>query len=113
LIDSILNLIFRCPHHRLTRPVTPVSKAGQPHGETYVVCLDCGKQFAYDITQMKIGKPLASSPESGVLPPDMPRPRAHKVKYALWASVPLAFFAGALLKGRPRKQPEKRPPGKD
>jgi hypothetical protein len=106
VIDTVLNLLFRCPHHRLTRPVSPVSKAGEPHGAAYVVCLDCGKQFAYDVTQMKIGKPLASSSEGGVLRPDMPGSRNHqKVKYALWA-VPLAFVAGALLR-RPRdKKPE-------
>ncbi len=113
MIDTVLNLMFRCPHHRLTRPVTPVSKAGQPHGETYVVCLDCGKQFAYDMQEMKIGKPLSSTSDGGVLRPDMPSPRDHKkVKYALWA-VPLAFFAGALLR-RPRdkKQGEEGPPQK-
>lgn len=28
MIDTVLNLLFRCSHRRLTRPVTPVSKAG-------------------------------------------------------------------------------------
>ncbi len=103
MIDTVLNLLFRCPHHRLTRPVSPVSKAGQPHGEAYVVCLDCGKQFAYDMQLMKIGKPLSTASNGGVLNPDMPAPRQNqKVKYALWA-VPLAFFAGALLR-RPREK---------
>ena len=106
MIDSLLNLLFRCPHHRLTRPVTPVSRIGQPHGETYVVCLDCGKQFAYDVNEMKIGKPLAHSADSGVLYPDMPPPRDDKVKAALWASLPLAFFVGALVKGRSQKKPD-------
>ncbi len=106
MIDTVLNLLFRCPHHRLTRPVTPVSKGGQPHGETYVVCLDCGKQFAYDVQAMKIGKPLAHDSDGGVLHRDMPEARNHKkMKYALWA-LPLAFFAGALLR-RPRdKKPD-------
>jgi hypothetical protein len=33
MIDSILNLLFRCPHTRLTRPVTPINKDGldAPH----------------------------------------------------------------------------------
>jgi len=106
VIDSVLNLLFRCPHHRLTRPVTPVGKAGQPHGETYVVCLDCGKQFSYDLEKMKVGKPLAGSHETGVLPPDLPKPRVQKVHYALWATVPLAFFAGALLRNGKRKKDE-------
>jgi hypothetical protein len=109
LIDSLLNLLFRCPHHRLTRPVTPVGKTGDPHGETYVVCLDCGKQFAYDVKEMRIGKPLAHSSDSGVLSPDMPRARDQKVKVALWASLPLAFFAGALMR-RPQNKDEEPPP---
>ena len=99
MIDSFLNLLFRCSHRRLTRPVSPVSKAGQPQGETYVVCLDCGKQFHYDVREMKIGKPVESSRDRGVLHPEMPKPRNGKMKYALWASVPLALFGAAVLKG--------------
>jgi len=100
MIDSVLNLLFRCSHRRLTRPVTPVSKAGVPQGQTYVVCLDCGKQFAYDFQEMRIGRPLESSREHGVLPPDKPRPRARKLKFALWASLPLAVFLGSALKNK-------------
>jgi len=98
MIDTLLNLMFRCSHRRLTRPVTPVSKAGVPHGETYVVCLDCGKQFAYDLKEMRIAGPMDRSHESGVLSPDMPPARSQKIKYALWASVPLAILLGSVLK---------------
>jgi hypothetical protein len=109
VIDSVLNLVFRCSHSRLTRPVTPVSKAGVPHGQTYVVCLDCGKQFAYDLREMRVGKPLESSHETGVLPPDMPKPNRN-LKYALWVSVPLAFLAGAFWKNdrKARNNPPKK-----
>jgi hypothetical protein len=103
VIDSVLNLLFRCSHRRLTRPVTPVGKAGKPHGDTYVVCLDCGKQFAYDVKEMRIGKPLETTNNGGVLRPDMPKPRSEKVKYAVWASLPLMFVAGALWKSNKRK----------
>lgn len=58
MIDSIFNLLFRCRHARLTRPVTPINAAGVPQGEPYVVCLDCGMQFAYDTATMKMGKAL-------------------------------------------------------
>lgn len=110
MIDSVLNLIFRCSHSRLTRPVTPVSKAGVPQGQTYVVCLDCGKQFAYDLREMRVGKPLESSHETGVLHPDMPKP-GRNLKYALWVSVPLAFLAGTFWKNdrKTRKDPPKKP----
>ncbi len=97
MIDSILNLMFRCSHRRLTRPVTPVSKAGAPHGETYVVCLECGKQFAYDVKEMRIGKALDSSHDGGVLHPGTSKSGGSKVKYALWA-VPLGFLLGFALK---------------
>jgi DNA-directed RNA polymerase subunit RPC12/RpoP len=56
LIDTLLNLLFRCAHRRLTRPLTPVNRQDGPHLDTYVVCLDCGKQFEYDLEKMRIGK---------------------------------------------------------
>jgi DNA-directed RNA polymerase subunit RPC12/RpoP len=56
VIDTVLNLLFRCSHRRLTRPVTPIVKTGMPQSQTYVVCLDCGKHFAYDVKEMRIGK---------------------------------------------------------
>jgi hypothetical protein len=113
MIDSVLNLLFRCSHRRLTRPVSALSKAGQPHSDAYVVCLDCGKQFSYDVQKMKIGKPLPSSHEAGVLRPDMPKPHTDKVKIALWASVPLALFGAAVLKGgKPHKGSDGGPSGK-
>jgi len=65
MIDSIMNLLFRCSHKRLTRPVTPISREGRPQGDTYVACLDCGKQFSYDAKQMKIGKPLGTPAPTG------------------------------------------------
>lgn len=61
MIDSVVNLLFRCRHKNLTRPVTPVRKGGQP-GETYVACLDCGKHFGYDTREMRVGKPLPAGP---------------------------------------------------
>jgi hypothetical protein len=99
MIDTVLNLLFRCSHRRLTRPVTPASIAGVPHGETYVVCLDCGKQFAYDIKLMQMGKPLPATHPSGVLRP-LPVQPGGKLKYAVWAGVPLAFLVGVALKAK-------------
>lgn len=58
MIDKIWNLLFRCRHRRLSRPVSPVTKAGQTPSRTYVVCLDCGKQFDYDVKQMRLGKAI-------------------------------------------------------
>jgi hypothetical protein len=66
--------------------LTPVGAKGVPPGKTYVVCLDCGKQFTYDLQEMRIGKPV-----------DNPNQR-NKVKYALLAAMPLAMLLGAFLK---------------
>ena|SRR5271165_3177427 len=105
MIDTIVNLMFRCPHRRLTSPVTPVSRDGKPRGDTYVVCLDCGKQFSYDLKVMRIGKALPTSAEQGVLPPGMPGPRTSKLKLAAMASfLPLGIAIGSLLTSRRRKK---------
>ena len=105
MIDTVLNRLFRCAHSRLTRPFAPITKAGQPHSQSYVVCLDCGKQFEYDLNEMRIGKALDHSHDGSVVPPNMPKPRKTKVKYALLAAVPAAVVLGAVLKGR--KKPVK------
>jgi DNA-directed RNA polymerase subunit RPC12/RpoP len=107
MIDTVLNLMFRCSHKRLTRPITPVMKTGQPDRATYVVCLECGKQFAYDVKEMQIGKPIDRSPDVGVLPPNMPKPRKTKLTYALLAVVPAAVVLRAVLK---RQKPSAAPP---
>lgn len=104
MIDTVLNLLFRCPHKRMTRPITPASKGGVAHGDTYVVCLDCGKQFSYDLDRMRIVKRVSNSPGAGVLPPNMPKPRKSKMRHAVWA-LPLAWIIGAALK-KPRDDRE-------
>lgn len=100
MIGSIMDVLFGCPHRRLTRPVTPVNKAGVPQGDTYVVCLDCAQQFAYDLKEMRIGKQIERLKESGVLRPEMPMPAKKKLKYALWLSVPAALLVGTVLKSK-------------
>ena len=99
-IDNLLNLLFRCSHRRLTRPVAPITKPGQPHSQSYVVCLNCGKQFEYDLSQMRMGKAIDRSHEAGVLPPDIPAPRTRKIEYALLAAVPAVVVLGAVLTGK-------------
>lgn len=100
VIDSILNLLFRCAHQRLTRPFSPVSLHGVTQGETYVVCLDCGKQFDYDLKEMRVGRPIDRSNDASVLPPNTPDPREKKLKYALWAAVPVAVAVGVAFKNK-------------
>lgn len=60
MLQSVLNVLFSCGHQRTTFPITP---GRRPAGSTpttstaatYVVCLDCGKQFAYDWKAMRVG----------------------------------------------------------
>ena len=109
MIDSVLNLLFRCPHKSLTRPVTPISVEGKPSGDTYVVCLACGKQFAYDLKEMRIGKALPGSADVGVLPPGMPGRRKSKIKMAVGLAVPLGIVIGSVLSSRRKKADRKKP----
>lgn len=51
--------LFGCAHRRCTFPITAKKPGSAPSGgesskTTYVVCLDCGKEFPYDWQQMKL-----------------------------------------------------------
>jgi hypothetical protein len=65
-IVTILDALFGCWHKRISFPQT--SKRGQrrceaaTHTGTYVVCLDCGTEFAYDWTKMRILSPSETQP---------------------------------------------------
>jgi hypothetical protein len=54
--------LYGCAHRRTTFPMTLRPSAG-PDGrrslpaETYIVCLDCGRHFAYDWSTMHATKP--------------------------------------------------------
>ena len=106
MIDTVLNLLFRCPHRRLTRPFAPITKSDQPHSQNYVVCLDCGKQFEYDLKEMRIGKAIDHSHDTSVVPPNRPQPRKTKVKYALLAALPAALVLSAVLGKKKVVKPE-------
>lgn len=98
MLGSLFQILFRCSHKRLTRPITSVKRPGVSGGETTVVCLECGRQFAYDWDHMRIGKPIEPSHDSGVLHPDTPGPAKTRVKYALIGSaVPFAVILGKAL----------------
>jgi hypothetical protein len=50
--------LFGCAHQRCTFPITAKKlDAALPEGKscsTYIVCLDCGKEFPYDWQRMKV-----------------------------------------------------------
>jgi hypothetical protein len=62
MLQSLLNALFGCSHARTTFPLTPGRKnslGGATRNGTYVACLDCGKEFAYDWNDMRIGQQVA------------------------------------------------------
>jgi hypothetical protein len=68
MLNSLLSMMFRCSHRRTTFPFTPARKASLAptgavarHG-TYIVCLDCGKEFDYNWNEMRVGSAVASAP---------------------------------------------------
>lgn len=95
--QTLLNLLFHCGHRHLTRPFTPVSQQGVPRRETYVVCLDCTKQFAYDWKEMRIGEAIEHTHHACVVPPDIARLRQTKLALALVGAVPVAVLLGTAL----------------
>jgi hypothetical protein len=51
--------LFGCTHQHCTFPITAktptlVTPTGRYSKTTYIVCLDCGKEFPYDWQTMKI-----------------------------------------------------------
>lgn len=102
MIDSVFNLLFRCSHRHLTRPFTPLDEHGVPRGETYVVCLDCTKQFAYDLKEMRIGKAVGQSHKACVVRTAAPKVRTNRLPFTLGVAVPIAFVLGTALTGKKR-----------
>ena len=67
---SVFDLVFGCWHKRRSFPITVRGKLRRSSAAasitgTYVVCLDCGREFPYDWSQMKM---LASTPRTGWAP---------------------------------------------
>jgi predicted transcriptional regulator len=65
---SLLDVLFGCTHKNCSFPITKrggqrLSAAASVTG-TYIVCLDCGKEFAYDWQKMKVISGSASRPKS-------------------------------------------------
>lgn len=58
MLTGVIDVLFGCTHKRLSFPRTANpcqhrSDAAKLTG-TYVVCLDCGREFAYDWANMRI-----------------------------------------------------------
>jgi hypothetical protein len=71
MLQSFVNSLFGCSHRRTTFPQTPGRKAPgyTTRNGTYVVCLDCGKEFAYDWSRMRVGDPVTAHAASTEVQP--------------------------------------------
>ncbi len=73
MIGSVVDLLFGCWHRNYS---FPFSARGQRRSGaaaatgTYVVCLDCGKEFPYDWQQMKVVS-SSGEDEHKLLPKDV------------------------------------------
>ena len=47
MLSEALDKLLACPHRHTTFPITPKKGLGAIQ-QTYVSCLDCGKELAYD-----------------------------------------------------------------
>ena len=60
-----MNWLFWCSHERLSFPQTP--RGG---GDCWRTCLECGKELAYSLTEMRITgpriKPLKVAAQGGI-----------------------------------------------
>jgi hypothetical protein len=58
MISNLFDMMFGCRHTNYSFPITTKgAKRRTPAASltgTYIVCLDCGKEFAYDWKEMKV-----------------------------------------------------------
>ena len=66
LLLHLLDFFLGCTHQRLTWPRSRKDRNGRPvyPPESYVVCLSCGSEFAYDWDKMKVIRSLRRSSAS-------------------------------------------------
>jgi len=67
MLHTFFESLFGCAHQRTTFPITRGRKSLGTHAanRTYVVCLDCGKEFAYDWKSMRVGEAVQAPPAAG------------------------------------------------
>ena len=60
--------------------------------DAYVVCLDCGKKFPYDMQAMRVGRALPADPKGAILHPPVV-PTRSRLRYAIWGwAIPAVLF---------------------
>ena len=65
MITKLLGRLFGCWHNRYSFPISVRHGARRTGAAlltgTYVVCLDCGKEFPYDWQEMKVVDPASQA----------------------------------------------------
>jgi hypothetical protein len=59
MLTKMMNAVFGCRHSRYSFPITMRTKSRlgtAVRTGTYVVCLDCGREFNYDWQEMKVAE---------------------------------------------------------
>ena len=57
MFTKMIDAVFGCRHSRYSFPITMRAnsrRATAVRAGTYVVCLDCGREFSYDWQEMKV-----------------------------------------------------------
>lgn len=78
MLANVFDILFGCTHKNYSFPITTRTRnaQGKTGRSTYVVCLDCGKEFPYDWEQMKI---VTATPEqTHPAPLAVPEPHLNK-----------------------------------
>jgi hypothetical protein len=54
MLNLLMDTFFGCSHRNTGFPITPRSKLPRRRFDTYVVCLDCGKEMPYSWEEMRV-----------------------------------------------------------
>ena len=61
MFAKMMDAVFGCRHSRYSFPITIRANSRRTttaaRTGTYVVCLDCGREFGYDWQQMRVAEP--------------------------------------------------------
>lgn len=61
MFSKMMDAVFGCRHARYSFPLTIRTNSRRATSAsrvgTYVVCLDCGREFAYDWQEMRVAQP--------------------------------------------------------
>ena len=62
MMASLISYLFGCSHDRTTFPMRARNSTDPNRQGTYIVCLDCGKEFDYNWKEMQAGAAVPKRP---------------------------------------------------